>query len=150
MHTGDLLEFTYEQVYDGFMTWMENITATIPYMVSPGNHESECHSPYCILHLPSTGWHLNNFSAYNTRWHMPSAESGGVLSMWHSFSYGGVHFTSLNTETDFEGAPESRDGDSGIFLLPAGHFAPDGAYMRWLENDLAQAAANPTVQVCDV
>jgi hypothetical protein len=41
-----------------------------------------------------------------------------------SFDYGGVHFVSLDTETDFPDAAENEKGDSGIF--DAGHFAPDG------------------------
>jgi hypothetical protein len=45
-----------------------------------------------------------------------------------SFDYGGVHFVSLNTETDFEGAAEAEKGDSGIF--DAGHFAPSGEHQR--------------------
>lgn len=42
----------------------------------------------------------------------------------NSFDYGGVHFVSLDTETDFPDAAENEKGDSGIF--DAGHFAPDG------------------------
>ena len=56
--------------------------------------------------------------------------------MWYSFNYASAHFVILNTETDFPGAHEENEGDSK--LLPAGHFAPDGEYMRWLEADLAE------------
>ncbi len=127
------------------MDWMSPITSSLPYMVSVGNHESECHSPYCLFHLESHGWKLNNFTAYNARWHMPSAESNGAMSMWHAFQYAGVRFISLNTETDFPGAHEGKDGDSGIFLLPAGQFAPNGTYMAWVESQLAEAAGDSTV-----
>ena len=51
-------------------------------MVSVGNHESECHSPACILDVNDLGLHLNNFSAFNSRWAMPWQESQGVLNMW--------------------------------------------------------------------
>ena len=68
---------------------------------------------------------------------MPSGESGGVASMWYSWDRGRVHFTSLDTETDFPGAPEGTSGP----ILPSGGFAPSGAYMRWLAADLADAAA---------
>jgi hypothetical protein len=74
---------------------------------------------------------------------MPSAASGGVLSMWASHDFGGVHFTQINTETDFNGAGEENTGDSHVPWLPAGHFAADGEYMRWLAADIAAAAANP-------
>lgn len=74
---------------------------------------------------------------------MPSAESGGVLSMWYSFNYGPIHFIAANTETDFPDAPEKDYGDGGSIIgLPAGHFAPNGEYLRWLEADLTAANAD--------
>ena len=30
------LHFVYEQAYNGYMNWLQNLTATLPYMVSPG------------------------------------------------------------------------------------------------------------------
>ena len=74
------------------------------------NHESECHSPACILGIETTGKYLNNFTAYNTRWTMPSNESGGVLNMWFSWNYADVHFVSIDTSTDFPNAPEGKTG----------------------------------------
>lgn len=71
---------------------------------------------------------------------MPSKESGGVLNMWYSFDYGPVHFVAANTETDFDGAMLGHYGDSGV--IPAGGFAEDGEYLRWLEADLKAAVAN--------
>ena len=79
------------------------------------NHESECHGA-CTLDIKQ-GRALSNFSAYNTRWHMPSDTSAGVLAMWYSFNYGPVHFTSLNSETDFPGA-EEHEGDRTISGCP--------------------------------
>eukprot|EP01004_Peranema_trichophorum_P002631 NODE_1675_length_1850_cov_43.215981_g1420_i0.p1 GENE.NODE_1675_length_1850_cov_43.215981_g1420_i0~~NODE_1675_length_1850_cov_43.215981_g1420_i0.p1 ORF type:complete len:585 (-),score=122.44 NODE_1675_length_1850_cov_43.215981_g1420_i0:95-1801(-) len=131
--------FLYEKVYNQYMTWMENITAQMPYMVLPGNHESECHSPACILDT-ELRTKLQNFSAYFNRFRMPDVESGGVGPMWYSFNYGNMHFVSMNTETDWPGAPEEHRGDSGLF--PAGGFGRPGEFMSWLENDLAKAHAN--------
>ena len=37
-------------------------------MVSPGNHESECHIARCALQHKEYGLRLNNFTAYNSRW----------------------------------------------------------------------------------
>lgn len=142
LHPSCTATFCYEAVYDQYMEWMENMTDSKPYMVVPGNHESECHAPNCMLN-PTHKEHLRNFTAYNSRWHMPSAESGGVSSMWFSFDYGPIHFVGANTETDFPDAPEENYGDSGSVVgLPAGHFAPDGEYLKWLEADLAAANAN--------
>ena len=39
-HAGELFNFTYEEVYDGFVAWNENISSSVPLMVSPGNHAS--------------------------------------------------------------------------------------------------------------
>eukprot|EP00298_Acanthocystis_sp_HF-20_P005693 c15773_g2_i1.p1 GENE.c15773_g2_i1~~c15773_g2_i1.p1 ORF type:complete len:498 (+),score=190.91 c15773_g2_i1:43-1494(+) len=133
-----IVGFHYEEIYNDYMNWLQNLTSTIPYMTAPGNHESECHSGACFLESKYRD-HLNNFTAYNTRWKMPSASSGGVESMWYSFDYGPAHFVVLDTETDYDGAPEENHGDSG--LLPAGHFAPNGTYLAWLENDLMKASA---------
>lgn len=48
--------------------------------------------------------------------------------MWYSFNYGSVHFVSIDTETDYPGAPEETS--------TSGHF---GNQLQWLENDLRQA-----------
>lgn len=37
----DTFGFGYEDVYDGWMLWMENLTRLKPYMVAVGNHEVE-------------------------------------------------------------------------------------------------------------
>jgi hypothetical protein len=65
--------------------------------------------------------------------------------MWYSFNVGGVHFVSINTETDFAGAGEENMGDGHFPWLPAGHFAPEGAYLAWLAADLRAAAADPSI-----
>lgn len=133
--------FYYEAVYNGFVNWMQNISATMPYMVSVGNHESECHSLPCLL--SGRGKALSNFSAYNARYrNMPAAESAARAgsAMWYSWNYGNVHFVSLNSETDWDGAEEHDTGDSHDTWLPAGHFGEDGEYMAWLEADLKAAS----------
>jgi len=109
--------FTYEKDYDGYMNWIQNYTSSIPYMVTPGNHESECHSPSCVVQYYKNGRHLANFTAYNSRWNMPSKQSEGSregTNMWYSLNVGPAHIVSINTETDFKGAAEEEKGDSGI------------------------------------
>ena len=71
---------------------------------------------------------------------MPSARSGGVSNMWYSFNYGLAHYVSINTDTDWTGAPEEHHGDSG--MLPAGGFGAKGQFIKWLENDLMKANAS--------
>ena len=139
----DPLSFHYEDVYNGYMNWLQNLTSIMPYHVSPGNHESECHSPACVLHLDDYGLKLNNFTAFNHRWHMPSAESGAHpgSNMWYSWNYGPVHWVSVDTETDWPGAEERTTGDSHMKDLPAGGFGADGEYLAWVEADLKRADA---------
>lgn len=90
----------------------------------------DCHSPACIADADKRE-KLSNFTAYNNRFHMPSAESGGVLNMWYSFNYGNVHFISLDTETGYPGAAEETR-----YVFPCGGF---GDMLSWLEADLIEA-----------
>ena len=74
---------------------------------------------------------LGNFTAYNTRFAMPSTESGGTANLWYSYNYGPIHCININTESDFPGAPEESMGG-----IPLGKF---GDQLKWLERDLEQA-----------
>lgn len=76
---------------------------------------------------------------------MPGPASDGRASMWYSHRFGGIHFVSINTETDWPGAEEENVGDGHFPWLTAGHFGADGEYMKWLAADLVAAAADPTV-----
>ncbi|EGZ11265.1 hypothetical protein PHYSODRAFT_518590 [Phytophthora sojae] len=126
--------FYYEQVYNKFMNSMTNIMRRMAYMVLVGNHEAECHSPTCLL-SKSKKDQLGNYSAFNSRFRMPSAESGGVLNMWYSYEYGTVHFTSLSSETDYPNAPSNAYFTKRVY----GNF---GDQLAWLEEDLKAADSN--------
>mmetsp|Transcript_6944 Transcript_6944/g.16943 ORF Transcript_6944/g.16943 Transcript_6944/m.16943 type:complete len:218 (-) Transcript_6944:1842-2495(-) len=151
-HLGDIayqddylfLDFAYERILDEYMQEMEFTSARKPYMVLPGNHEVDCHAIICILDKTYRE-SLHNFTAYNTRWRMPSRESGGVMNMWYSFNYGNVHFVNLDAETDFPNAYEGEHDE--FYLLDSGHFNPTpNAFLEWLERDLQQAAAQRHVR----
>lgn len=130
----ELLGFFYEEAYNHWMNMLSVMMKNVPYMVTVGNHEAECHSPICFFsEFKKT--QLANYSAYNSRWHMPSLESDGVKSMWYSFEHGPVHYTSISSETDYESAPENSFIATGI----NGHF---GNQLAWLEEDLKKADAN--------
>jgi hypothetical protein len=64
---------------------------------------------------------------------MPSASSGGLENFWFSFNHGMVHFVQFSTETDYPNAVDEPGGSGKEF---AGPFAPSGAQLAWLENDL--------------
>ena len=107
-HYGCYTKFCYEKVYDEYMVAAaEHWTTKVPYMTTPGNHEAECHSPACLFSKERRE-NLSNFTAYNERFKMPSAESGGVLNMHYSFNYRNVHFISIDTETGYPDAPEAK------------------------------------------
>jgi hypothetical protein len=90
------LEFGYEKTFNQFMANISFASQIRPYMVLPGNHEAECHSPICFLdsHLREA---VSNFSAYNHRFRMPSPESNGTLNMWYSFDYGMCDVRAVHT-----------------------------------------------------
>ncbi|CAI5737799.1 unnamed protein product [Hyaloperonospora brassicae] len=126
--------FFYEEVYNKWMNTMMPLMSRVPYMVIVGNHEAECHSPRCLTSKKKRE-PLGNYAAYNTRFKMPSEESGGALNMWHSFDHGPIHFTSLSTETDYPDAPTNQVASNEKY----GGF---GDQLSWVEADLKKANAN--------
>ncbi|EEY65310.1 calcineurin-like phosphoesterase [Phytophthora infestans T30-4] len=126
--------FYYEQIYNKFMNSMTNAMRHVAYMTVVGNHEAECHSPTCLL-SDSKKDQLGNYSAFNSRFRMPSPETGGVLNMWYSFEYGSAHFTSISSETDYPNAPSNAYHTNRVY----GGF---GDQLAWLEADLKAAHRN--------
>ena len=67
-----------EALSDEFARVIQPVSANLPYMVSPGNHEGyEC-----------------DFQPYQSRWNMPNIQTG----FWYSYDYGFVHMISISTE----------------------------------------------------
>lgn len=132
----DPTSFQYENVYNGYMEWVSNFTSTKPYMVMPGNHETECHSPSCLTH-PKRLKSLSNYTAFLSRFKMPFEASNATSNMWYSFNYGMAHFVCIDSETDYPDAPEGKSGETGT--IPSGGFGKDGEFVSWLEADLAKA-----------
>jgi hypothetical protein len=121
---------SYENTWNNFQAAIEPIASFVPYQVLPGNHEVTCFQfsdAVCPLYL-------KNFTAFNNRFCMSGENSGGYKNMWHSFDYGPVHVIMLNTETDFEDAP-----DGPGTTLNADHFVGTAAQMTWLTMDLEKA-----------
>ena len=144
-YADDYTDAMYEAVWDQWFATMQPVTSIIPYMVTPGNHEYSCYQPAGCSYA-------TNFTVYNNRFKsilfffffvfqtninqksnytVPYKESGGVNNMWYSFDYGNVHFVSIDTETDYPNAPEGPS----VF----------GDQLTWLQNDLAAAAQNPSI-----
>lgn len=129
----------YEELYNRWMNSLSFLLPSVPYMVLAGNHESECHSPSCFFLPAAAQRRWSNYSALNSRFKMPSAESGGASNMWYSFDHGPVHFVAISSETDFPDAPRN----SFLEEEPTGaRYGGFGDQLAWLEQDLKQAAAN--------
>ena len=131
-HVGCFTEFCYEDVFNQYMNMIEPFASSKYYMTAPGNHEADCHDANCMLSKEKRE-KLSNFTAYNSRFLMPSTQSN-AHNMHYSFNYGNIHFISIDTETGYPGAPlETR------YILPCGGFAEQ---MDWLEQDLIEANKN--------
>ncbi|KAI9918304.1 hypothetical protein PsorP6_011449 [Peronosclerospora sorghi] len=126
--------FYYEEIYNRFMNSVTPVMQRLAYMVLVGNHESECYSPACLVSKDKRH-SLGNYTAFNTRFRMPSPESGGVLNMWYSYDYASAHFTSVSTETDYPNAPRNAH-------LTSQRYGDFGNQLAWLEADLKAAHAN--------
>ncbi|KAF1319101.1 Acid phosphatase, partial [Globisporangium splendens] len=133
LSASEFFGFFYEETYNRWMNSLTPVMKQLPYMVLVGNHEAECHSPACIISSTKRA-SLGFYNAYNARFKMPSAESGGVKNMWYSFEYGPIHFTSISSETDYTDAPSN----SFIGQKYGGY----GDQLTWLEADLKAANAN--------
>ena len=148
----------YTAINERFYSQLSPVTAVKPYMVSPGNHEATCQEIPNTSGLCPQGQH--NFSDFSNRFHgmMPTvfpstssdqasqssrnfAQSLAVPPFWYSFDYGMVHVVSINTETDFEDAPDQPGGSAALNVGP---FAPDGQQMRFLDADLASVDRSVT------
>uniref|UniRef100_K3WND8 Purple acid phosphatase n=1 Tax=Globisporangium ultimum (strain ATCC 200006 / CBS 805.95 / DAOM BR144) TaxID=431595 RepID=K3WND8_GLOUD len=133
LHVKEFTGFHYEETYNRWMNSLTPLMRQVPYMVVVGNHEAECHSPSCVLSSAKKD-QLGNYTAFNTRFKMPSTESHGTKNMWYSFDYASAHFTTISSETDYVGAPSNAYAGR-----KNGNF---GNQMAWLEADLKKADAN--------
>lgn len=129
----------YESILNAFYEEISVIASQVPYMVGPGNHESNCddggYKNYTVS-ICSPG--QTNFTGYNSHWRMPSSESGGTDNMWFSYDYGPVHFVQFNTETDLGNGligPDEPNGSAGEDSGPFGAYP--NQQIDWLNKDLA-------------
>ncbi|KAI4372799.1 hypothetical protein MLD38_010987 [Melastoma candidum] len=80
---------TYQPRWDAWGRFMEPLTSKVPMMVIEGNHEIE----------PQVDG--ITFMSYQTRFSVPSAESGCNSSLYYSFNAGGIHFIMLGAYADY-------------------------------------------------
>ncbi|XP_043705957.1 purple acid phosphatase 23 isoform X2 [Telopea speciosissima] len=102
---------TYQPRWDGWGRFMEPLISRVPMMVIEGNHEIE----------PQAGG--ITFKSYETRFSVPSQESGSNSSFYYSFNAGGIHFIMLGGYIDYNST---------------------GAQYAWLKKDLHQVDRSVT------
>ncbi|KAI3677216.1 hypothetical protein L1987_86839 [Smallanthus sonchifolius] len=83
-------------------------------MVTEGDHEVEIYPLY----------HMEPFTAYNARWHMPFEESLSKSNLYYSFDISKVHVIMLGSYADF------------------GHGSDQ---YKWLEHDLSKVNRTKTL-----
>ena len=123
LHGGDIaydlhtVDNAGNSIGDAFLSDIDAVAGVVPYMVSPGNHES-----------------FDNFTHFANRFTMPepypkhqTGSSSSVGNMWWSLDLGYVHFISYNTESYFD------DNGSNESVL---------TQYNWLRADLAAAQDN--------
>jgi acid phosphatase type 7 len=138
LHNGCRIKSCYESTWDTYMNLVEEWASKVPYMTAPGNHEADCHDTECIYNKKQ-GAKLSNFTAYNTRFRMPSKECGSnALNMHYSFNYKNIHFIAIDSETGYPNAPLEHK-----YYYPCGGFQEQ---LTWLENDLISANVNRNEQ----
>ncbi|KAI1500379.1 Metallo-dependent phosphatase-like protein [Biscogniauxia marginata] len=150
----DAFQAILEQFYDQ----LAPIAGRKPYMASPGNHEANCQEIPFTSSLCPDG--QRNFTDFMNRFGQtmptafPSTSSNDTAKVnankaqllakppfWYSFEYGMVHFVMINTETDFDDAPDGPGGSAG---LNGGPFGYSGQQLDFLEADLASVDRSVT------
>ncbi|KAI0884784.1 putative acid phosphatase [Annulohypoxylon maeteangense] len=144
-------EDAFQAILEEFYNQLSPISGRKAYMASPGNHEAACQEIPFTTGLCPAG--QKNFTDFMTRFGdtmstaFPSqsrvqaakvnANKAQLLAkppFWYSFEYGMLHFTMINTETDFDDAPDAPGGSAH---LNSGPFGIDNQQLDFLEADLA-------------
>lgn len=141
----------YEAILEQFYEQLAPIASRKAYMASPGNHEAECVEIDFTSFLCPAG--QKNFTDFMSRFGktMPTAFASTSSNtaakvnankaqklanppFWYSFEYGMVHYTMIDTETDFADAPDEPGGSAG---LNGGPFGAPSQQLDFLAADFA-------------
>ncbi|OTB05340.1 hypothetical protein M426DRAFT_319888 [Hypoxylon sp. CI-4A] len=151
-------EAAFQAILEQFYHQLSPIAGRKAYMASPGNHEAACGEIPYVTGLCPEG--QKNFTDFMTRFGdtmataFPStsaievakvnANKAQVLAnppFWYSFEYGLLHFVMIDTETDFDDAPDGVGGSAG---LNGGPFGAPNQQLEFLEADLASVDRSVT------
>ncbi|KAL4966149.1 purple acid phosphatase family protein [Aspergillus stella-maris] len=144
-------EEAYQAILENFYDQLAPISGRKHYMASPGNHEAACGEIPYLTGLCPDG--QKNFTDFMHRFgkSMPGVFDSASTNLsaqvlantakelaqppfWYSFEYGMAHVVMINTETDFDDAPDSVGGSAG---LNGGPFGSKNQQLQFLEADLA-------------
>ncbi|MGH3171760.1 MAG: metallophosphoesterase, partial [Trebonia sp.] len=143
----DLNPATQPEVWRDFGNNAQASAANRPWMPVPGNHETEF------------GNGTQGFTSYLTRYTLPSNGIPRFEGRWYSFRIGSVLFVSLSADdVVYQDAGAFNAGPAPLELAASSGGAPvptgtslyirgysGGAQTRWLEEILAQARRDPSI-----
>jgi len=116
---------------NNFMEDMMDLTSTLPFMVTAGNHEGNSHC--------GNAQNKSDWVDYYNRFNMPLKKPGN-MNWWFSFDIGNVHFVSITTELFLMGSKSSNASSLVVFPMAAGLGEPAtilNNMLKWLDADLA-------------
>lgn len=97
LHVGDISYADgFAPQWDIFFDQIKEISPRVPYMVCPGNHESDSKNSNAFYQGHDSGGECN--VPYINRFAMPRVSP---LQPWYGFDYGCIHFVMMSTEHDF-------------------------------------------------
>jgi hypothetical protein len=139
LHNGDLSyanvnQSSQPQVWADFMNNIQSAATHIPWMTALGNHESEwANGPL-------------GYASYQTRFALPLDGSpvAGWQGNWYSFQVGSALFVSLDANDPHYANDGSDNPDNTAQALYI-HGYSNGAQAAWLEQTLAAAHRNPSI-----
>lgn len=138
----------YEHINNAFYDELQVLSAYKPYMVSPGNHESNCDNGGTTDKSIGVKYTTSicpvgqlNFTGYINRFRMPSQRVGGQGNFWYSYDHGLAHFVHIDTETDLGHGLIGPDEGSPEF---SGPFGLMNQQINWLTKDLASVDRTKT------
>ncbi|OJJ45137.1 hypothetical protein ASPZODRAFT_2111045 [Penicilliopsis zonata CBS 506.65] len=151
-------EEAYQSILEQFYEQLAPIAGVKPYMAGPGNHEASCEEIPDTESLCNEGQRnftdfLHRFDRTMPRPFASSSTNATAVELaakaktlsrppfWYSFEYGMVHFTFIDTETDFADAPDGTEGSAG---LGAGPFGFKNQQTDFLAADLASVDRSVT------
>ena len=100
MHFGDVSYARgYAADWDAYMSEIEDMATSVPYMTGEGNHERDWWGSGSLYdYRTDSGGECG--IPYYARFPMPGV-TGGAFNAWYSYNFGNIHFIVMSTEQPF-------------------------------------------------